>query len=29
MSCVNLFPYQSEALEMAKGFNRVAFYHDM
>ena len=29
MSCVNLFPHQTQALEETKRFNRVAYYHDM
>ena len=29
MSCVTLFPHQTEALERTAGYNRVAFYHDM
>ena len=26
---MKLFPHQSEALERTKGFDRVAYYHDM
>lgn len=26
---VNLYDHQKNALDQAKGFNRVAFYHDM
>lgn len=29
MSCVKLYDHQENALKMAKGLNRVAFYHDM
>lgn len=26
---MKLFPHQSDALERTKGFDRVAYYHDM
>lgn len=29
MSCVKLYPHQMDALERTKGFDRVAYYHDM
>lgn len=29
MSCVKLYPHQSDALDATKEQNRVAFYHDM